>query len=466
MKTCALILALAGALHAAVLKGSVVEQQTGRPLARALVVVRPVAGTHGATESVRTESDGTFRFASIAAGQYVVTASKLAFAPVEYGQKRWKAPGVPVVIEEGSERTLKIALPRLGAIIGRVVDENDVGLAEHEVVAYQNTRPPRLVERAVSDDRGVFRLPELEPGTYLVRTAAKVYDDGAYLPTFYRDVQTVDGARSVEVGIDRDTTDIVIRPMPGALYSISGKVQAPATVTVSSDMGSVSQITGAGGTFQFQHLAPGKYDVTAVTPEGRGETPLVGFQEIELFHDRSDLFLRLGSVPEVRFVFQDPQGAAVDANGVQVFARREDLWGEGKPQFLALKDNATGLMPGRWLFSLAPNASYYVAGYEAPRVIEPGNSQVKFVLSRNPATIRGTVSGAAAGAPVMLERDGEIRTTRADVNGAFEFAGLAPGSYRLLSSFDAADPRESGAAVQVTIAEGARVVQDLSLVGR
>ena len=185
----------------------------------------------------------------------------------------------------------------------------------------------------------------------------------------------------------------------------------------------------------------------------------MAFQELEVDRNRSDLQLRLGPMPVVHFAFVDFEGSAANAAGAQVLAKRVELWGEGKPEYLALNDGAATMMPGHWVFSLAPNSSWYVARYEAPPVIVPGEAKVKFVLSLNPGSIRGAVSGASAGAPVFLERNGEVRTVRADLNGKFQFAGLAPGTYRLYSSFAG----EDAAAVQVAVAEGAAVVQDLVL---
>jgi hypothetical protein len=73
---------------AAVIRGNVVENQTGKPLARALVALRPIQGTLGGPQGLRTDSYGAFAFDSLAAGAYVVRVSKPGFLPTEYGQKR------------------------------------------------------------------------------------------------------------------------------------------------------------------------------------------------------------------------------------------------------------------------------------------------------------------------------------------------------------------------------------------
>ena len=88
-------------LHAAVIRGVVVENFTSKPLARAAVVLEPVAGTPGAIKSIRANTLGVFEFDSLAAGAYVIKASRKGFMPLEYGQKRWNSAGRPLTIEEG-----------------------------------------------------------------------------------------------------------------------------------------------------------------------------------------------------------------------------------------------------------------------------------------------------------------------------------------------------------------------------
>ena len=191
-KELTMILALvAGAVEGATVRGTVVENQSGHPLARATVTLQPV-GAGSAAQSVRTNSYGIFEFPALAAGVYVVSAARLAFAPVQYGQKRWHSSGMPITLTANDSAFLTIRMPRYGAIAGTVLDENDVGLPEHEVAVYTNTRPPKLLARARTDDRGMYRLFGLQPGSYLVRSMSKLYDDGGYLPTFFRDSHTVD----------------------------------------------------------------------------------------------------------------------------------------------------------------------------------------------------------------------------------------------------------------------------------
>jgi hypothetical protein len=102
---------------------------------------------------------------------------------------------------------------------------------------------------------------------------------------------------------------------------------------------------------------------------------------------------------------------------------------------------------------------------------------VKFVLSSTPSTLSGTVRGsggdAVAGVPVFLEaydldprkRLSEIRATRTNGQGQYQIGGLAPGVYRLLSTFDYRMPdsveMEAALAKTVKVEEGSNAVQDL-----
>ncbi|HJT89059.1 MAG TPA: carboxypeptidase-like regulatory domain-containing protein, partial [Bryobacteraceae bacterium] len=90
-----LALAVSG-LHAAAIRGTVVEGATGKPLARALVVLEPVRGTEAQAARMRTSSFGTFEFSALPPGAYLITASRDGFAPVHYGQKHWGAAGRPL----------------------------------------------------------------------------------------------------------------------------------------------------------------------------------------------------------------------------------------------------------------------------------------------------------------------------------------------------------------------------------
>jgi hypothetical protein len=285
-----LVLLLATAVHAAVIRGVVVENLTGKPLARSTVTLQPVAGTPGATRSLRANNIGGFEFDSLAAGTYIMKASRKGFMALEYGQKRWNSSGTPLVLEESAALFLSIRLLRYSAIQGSVVDENDVGMPDHDVVAYRNSKPPVLVVQATTDDRGAYRLPGLEPGTYVVRTAGKRYDDEAYLPTFSTETEQLEQARTIDLAPEQDAERADIRPFPGGRFfnlSVDAASAIPGTETTLTLASELGRKTLKISSFRCTDLPAGDYEVYAETHvEGSGGEPLqAGYQRPPLGHD-------------------------------------------------------------------------------------------------------------------------------------------------------------------------------------
>jgi len=107
-----------------------------------------------------------------------------------------------------------------------------------------------------------------------------------------------------------------------------------------------------------------------------------------------------------------------------------------------------------------------------------GLEQVQFVLSRTPGAVHGRVIGSghqpASGAPVYLEaldptarrRIKDVQITHADAQGQYRFPDLAPGNYRVLSSFDFDEPDgslDAKGGKTLHVEEARETVQDLDL---
>lgn len=226
-----LLLRLTGA---ATIRGAVVENATGRPLARSLVTASAIGreGSAGGSMSTRANSSGLFFLSGLNPGAYLLTASRRGFAARRYGQKNWKAAGTPILLADNeSNFVVELRLQRLGAITGAVWDENQVGLPDQEVAVYETTRPPRLLKKIRTDDRGIYRIGELEPGSYYVRARGSQSDEGSGpLPTFFKDSAGVEQAQRVDVDLDQQAIDINIQPPVGKLYHVTGSAQVPRQV--------------------------------------------------------------------------------------------------------------------------------------------------------------------------------------------------------------------------------------------
>jgi hypothetical protein len=500
MRTFLLLMLFTAGIPAATIRGVVVENQSGHPLMRALVVLAPVAGGGGGGKalSARANRYGVFEFPPLAAGAYLVSASRLGFAPMQYGQKEWHSAGVPVILADNDDTALTIRMKRFGAISGTLVDENEVGLADVTVVAYRNTRPPELVAKAVTDDYGVYRIFGLEPGAYLVRSTAKSFEDGGYVPTFSRQTGRVDEAMPADVRLDEQADAVNIKPEPGRLLNIGGTVYSgnydtpPATVTLVSDMGRESVTTT--GEFHFNPVAPGEYELFAETMADRRGNVMAGYMPVTMERERTDIRLPLASVRATYFQVQDSGGRPLDAREVKIQARRKDLAGLSPVRTVDSAKPAL-LPPGPWEFALAPMAAYYVSGFNGPgyertskrtadgwndAILGSGSgSSVVFMVTAGPGSLEGMVNASAGttaqGAPVFLElydpqerkRLKEVTSVRTDTRGHYQFFGLAPGMYRVFSSFEFQAPEEAAmdrANPRVVAIEGGRTqTQDLDL---
>ena len=496
MRTCLLLALAAGILNGAVIRGVVVENPTGKPLMRAMVTIQPVPGSPGTAATLRTSRFGTFDSPNIPGGVYIMTISRTGFLTMQYGQKEWKSSGYPIVIQDGESSFLNIRMWRLGAITGTVVDEEEIGLPDHEVVAYRNTRPPQLVTRAKTDDRGMYRLNGLLPGSYLVRTVGRQYDEGAYLPTFHREAAEVDQANVTEVRIDEETRNVNVRPRPGGLVNISGSVAVPepgveVTVTLVNDMG--RHVHKGPPIFRFVNMPPGPYELYGEAPSNIDPSIIYGgSQTFSAARPDNQVRLQLSTVRGLQVRFQGSKGQTIDSSRIQILARRKDAAGTDDPIALRLAGIAALLAPGRWEFTIAPTPEFYVAGFGGSSY-NPNSARtdgwnetsigaysiIRFTISNTPGAIRGAVTTAGkepvAGAPVYLEawdvekqqRVIDMRETRTDIRGQYQFRGLAPGNYRLLSTFDYRMPdsatMEMVGAKNIKVEDGREFQVDLSL---
>ncbi len=490
-----LITCLGSALRAGVLRGIALENLTGLPLARARVSLarlegdrlKPVAG-------VIASRSGEFIFAPLEEGYYQLSGVRAGFAEARFGQRRNNGPGSPIFVPHDGSLFIELRLKRFGAITGRAVDENRVGMPGIRVVAYTVGVPSRIAGSATTDDRGVYRIIGLLPGHYLVRTAPAQLEDALHLlPTYHPFTSVlVREARPVWVDLDADTTDIDIQPAPGNLASLAVRVTGclgVAQVTLSSDTGrkQANAPCNMGG-IGFSGLAPGEYEVLA-EGEGDRQQKLAAFLA---FHFNSDREVGLPLRPLPDFGLRLADGAGLAIRDVAITARRRDLAGEGPER--TLTGDRIQLPPGFWQITARPPASHYLsdlkvdAGGYRRTAKDPDPDWYEFYLdysnrasvslSSHAAQLAGRVilgGKAAIAAPVYLlpitpqtrRRMNGLRVTQTDANGNYRFEGLAPGAYVVLSSLDVTEVNEetmsAAQARTITLEEGRTVTQDLDL---
>jgi hypothetical protein len=466
--------------------GSVAENATGKPLARAKVILqsRQTGAASPGARRLLTGLRGEFSFTGLAGGIYFLRAERDGYAPLLYGQKEYEEPGTPIVLDEGSHFSANLRLRRLGVVTGRVSDENDVGMEAVPVGAYRLGRTWRAVASAQTDDRGVYRLRGLRPGRYVIRTAARQLEDGvSLLPTYYGPAVRALEAAPVEVRLDEEVTAVDIVPSPGRLGRLYGRlVGASAREVVLLAEAGPRRASVDSARFDFGPTEPGPYTIL-VEPEAAGGN-LAALGEVAMGEQDREVSLAMGAAPVVAVECLSPEGRPMEVPGLSVFLRREAS--AETPERLACGQRRTW-GPGVWEVAAAPPPQYYIAaileaegGRSAHRFrAVPGDERrLSIVLGADPASLTGDVTldgDPVIGAPVFLNalddelrgRAGGVRTARADEAGRYLFTGLPPGRYEVLSSYQVREAEQegwpAGLGSGVTLEAGREVVQNLSL---
>lgn len=271
-----------------VIRGRVLGADTGLPLRRARVMLRPQAGS-GEGRMTLTDADGTFAFTGLPAGRYDVHGSKPRYVDMSLGARGPNRPGRPVDLADGQTiDSLALTLPAAGVITGRVFDDAGDVVPGAQVMAmrYRSVNGERhlmpMGRSAQADDTGTFRLYGLAPGTYYVsiraeegfgRFGAEQADANitgfalTYFPgtTVAEQAQPVEVVAGAEVLADVTLAFTRLTSITGIVLDASG---APATGGHIMAGGGRNRFSFGGanggqikqdGTFKLSGLAPGEY---------------------------------------------------------------------------------------------------------------------------------------------------------------------------------------------------------------
>ena len=273
--------------------GTVVGDR-GQPLVGASVTVRRLNVISGSGRQVTTNNEGNFEARNLEVGLYSVTVSAPSYVmPV-------RDPNTPAPLYRIGD-SLRLDLIRGGVITGTVTNATSDPVVSVRVRALmvrdgngQQMKGP-LISMGVSatDDRGIYRIFGLPPGTYIVEvggysnsltSAITPYDlDG---PT-YAPSSTRDNATEVTVSSGQESSvDVRYRAEPG--HTVSGTVKNLGTFGSSITLHPVDGgWIATANTFQspndrgfvFYGVADGIYDVLAQQRVGLPATPDISFSD-------------------------------------------------------------------------------------------------------------------------------------------------------------------------------------------
>lgn len=243
-----------------------------------------------------TDDDGNYKLSGLAAGRFTVLPIAKSYLVASGGA--YKEAGWGVNVAEGETITkIDFALVRGGVVTGRITDSEGHPLIGEKVsIVLKDSGAgvgPQMsmlgAARDQTDDRGIYRVYGLGPGSYKVSVGQAASAAGAvsimgmggsqYVKTFYPGVQDEAKATIIEIkeGTEVKNVDIAVGK-PGNGFSVSGRV-------IDSDSGnpvpnlyighslvneSNQQMVGmnftgnradANGKFKLEGLRPGRHSV-------------------------------------------------------------------------------------------------------------------------------------------------------------------------------------------------------------
>jgi hypothetical protein len=284
--------------------GRVTNLETRGPLQRA--VIRIASPTLPAEKRVSTNADGRYEVRDLPAGEYSVKAERGGYLTMAYGQRRSGEAGKPVRLGEGQTvRGVDFALPRMGVISGRIVDETGEPMAKVSVYAIQFGRHQgvhRLIPFAIpeeccwrgghaqTDESGQYSLV-LPAGEFVImgfsRETWPLESDTtqvfSFPPSFYPGVVESGGAQRIKVGVGQEVGNIDFALVPARTARVSGIVVNTAGAPVANESVTLSQEvmgpqggstfpssnraqTGPDGRFSVNNVQAGEYMLVVRTP--------------------------------------------------------------------------------------------------------------------------------------------------------------------------------------------------------
>lgn len=265
------------------ISGQVVSD-SGQPVAGASLFIR-ATNSFNTARGTTSDSEGNFHINNLEAGLYVITASAPTYA----------TDSLPTPVYYRLGESVRLEMVRGGIITGAVTNNSGDPIVGVRVRAVRVRdakgtikSPSFIFQERTTDDRGIYRMYGLLPGTYLISAGGSGGSSGftSVFNPYENDVPTYspsatrDNAAEISVRSGEETTaDIRYRGERG--YTISGAVKLTnpngASVTLravgnSEPLAGAFQMSGSRG-FAFHGLPDGEYTLRAQEIVSTQSTP-------------------------------------------------------------------------------------------------------------------------------------------------------------------------------------------------
>jgi protocatechuate 3,4-dioxygenase beta subunit len=463
------------------ISGVVVEEGTNRPVRRARISAR--------TPEMRnevfgySEDDGRFVLPRLPGGPYTIVVTKPAYLTGYHGGTRpGRGPGVPVPLKEGQHLTgLTVALARGGVISGVVMDQFGQPYSGGRIRLMQVQRRDGdqiLVSSGGSgtmstDDRGVYRIYGLMPGTYAVGVVPSVpsgSETRALSDTEMRaalaDLARKDPQTSAPAATNADGTRQIAPAPPGPppVVPLAGRSLGLATVyypgtVIDTDAARIPVAAGqevAGIDFTLMFVPTARVEGTVVMADGQS----MGRSQVQMSS------VVAGSTTNVSVRIQPDgkfQAVGVAPGRYSIIARLT----EARP---ALPPPAPGAppappppAPGPTLFA---SQDVHVNGEDVTGLVltlaPTSTISGRVVLENGAAPLPSGATLRASLEMVGTPRPGASpRAVTVDKSGVFSIPSITPGLYRLSGSIQINSPTAPPFMVRTAMLDG-RDVYDQS----
>jgi hypothetical protein len=478
------------------LSGTVVNAVTGEPIRRALVEM-----SISPPSAVLTDAEGKFEFDGVPQGRLHLNVHKPGFfnedeIKAEPGttNRGWRGTSTSDVRVGPDMDAVTLKLIPEGIIAGRI-DANGEPLESIPVKIFmlgvrEGGRYWVQSNESTTDADGLFRVANLQPGTYYVMAGGAWNDVAQLRPNakeqgfgeiFYNNAEDLNGAAPIEISPGQQA-EINFSLKPISMFRVSGTVSGPqvqnANLSFVGPSGVVSQFPThfAAENGQFETMVPsGAYTLEAKSYNTDGDTlsaslpirvnsnvsgiqlPLMPAISIPIDVREEDVAPHQGGSSSSTPVDSSPERHIrnTPGGGMMIFHLRSkamSLQNEEVTSALQIgpgtaQNQVANIEPGRYQAWFPLNAQWYIqsaqcGGVDLLRddlIISAGSQPppIEIVVRNDPASLTGSVSadGSPAEGDVLIIPDGapthaQAANTR---GGHFEIDGLAPGDYSVVA---------------------------------
>ena len=289
------------------ISGRVIDAVTGQPLASAVVAIDASnpPNTPNSPDSTRVEvtaADGSFVFADVLPGKYVLSARHRGYIAQTYQQHESFTTAIAAGPGFESE-SLIFGLRPSASISGEISDESNDPIRHADVMLFHQTfaggkRRTLLIQQTLTDDEGHYHFGHLIRGTYFVGVSAQPWYaqhnvrhqvkqenlggvisglqplteqnqmlDVVYPVSFFVNASDLAGAAAITLRSgDTEIADFRMRPVPALHLLVKTSAADPGQgeqVQVRQPVAESSSVPIPVG---FTQVAPGLVEVTGVPP--------------------------------------------------------------------------------------------------------------------------------------------------------------------------------------------------------